>query len=477
MDIRENLKAFLDGELSPTDAALVAEAIRTDPMLAEEVEVLRSIGNLLLAARSEFEPVGKEELLARFAAKPRRTRMRWLIPCLTAGAVALVFVAAVSRFSQPYSDASTFAVAAMDKSSSATFGSSASAEAKAMPLFQNDGLVANLRENKKVALAKPLVAVPDAQRQPKRTFHESPTTPAGKKTPHVVERGPIMEPGPVDAEYVIDVTELDYVKEMATKDSAHFERTGPSSAEIIVDDASFAKLKGQLEELSKQRDEETNRYASANNIGPTNTAGAVRLGGQSSNQTHELSVQLRADDTKFDAKIKASKGPNSYRRDSAALAAKKDLHAIDPAARAPGGTPRGTTSPNSQRPGGGGPSQGLQGGGAGGGRVGGFGGAGSPPAGRSADSPGFAASKSVSTKARQESATQAKKLKSGGSLLAAAVKPELETKPLADQHGIPLPATDITTSPTGTLASRKRIRILIRPQNVPNRAASKRGPG
>lgn len=73
MDIREDLKAFLDGELSPERAAEVQAAIDADPTLREEVDFMKALGFEIKKMKAEPAVLGAEKAMAGV----RRGRPSW----------------------------------------------------------------------------------------------------------------------------------------------------------------------------------------------------------------------------------------------------------------------------------------------------------------------------------------------------------------------------------------------------------------
>lgn len=89
-DIREKLKAYLDGELSAEEQALVEQAIQSDPALQEEVNELKQISSLIrqIGESKAYAPSGAEATMSAV----RRPRFSWS-PRLFALAGAMVLVA------------------------------------------------------------------------------------------------------------------------------------------------------------------------------------------------------------------------------------------------------------------------------------------------------------------------------------------------------------------------------------------------
>lgn len=94
MNPRDDLKAFLDGELPPEQMAEMREAIDRDPMLAQEAKEIEAISASLRLGAAQPSAAGLEATLAalsRNAPKERRPWWPWLVP-VAAMAGALVFV-------------------------------------------------------------------------------------------------------------------------------------------------------------------------------------------------------------------------------------------------------------------------------------------------------------------------------------------------------------------------------------------------
>lgn len=65
MNVREDLKAYLDGELTPERASEVARAIESDPGLREEVEFMRALGFEIRRVAKDSGVEGMEGALAK----------------------------------------------------------------------------------------------------------------------------------------------------------------------------------------------------------------------------------------------------------------------------------------------------------------------------------------------------------------------------------------------------------------------------
>lgn len=92
MNIRENLKAYLDGELNAPDRAEVEEALKSDPALQLELQQMKEISQSLRGAANPVNAVGLAATLERLA-KPRTSLgPRWLLPTgLAATAILAIF--------------------------------------------------------------------------------------------------------------------------------------------------------------------------------------------------------------------------------------------------------------------------------------------------------------------------------------------------------------------------------------------------
>ena len=71
MSIREDLKAYLDDELSPARKQEVRESLDRDPKLAAEARALQSIATAIRSSEAKPVPAGRELAIARAAKGPR----------------------------------------------------------------------------------------------------------------------------------------------------------------------------------------------------------------------------------------------------------------------------------------------------------------------------------------------------------------------------------------------------------------------
>lgn len=95
MSIREDLKAFVDGELSPERAAEVQAAIDLDPALREEVDFMKLLSTHIKSAASEAQVRGLDKALDAMP-RPRPAWTRWL--AYSAVGAAGVFVLGLVMF-------------------------------------------------------------------------------------------------------------------------------------------------------------------------------------------------------------------------------------------------------------------------------------------------------------------------------------------------------------------------------------------
>lgn len=95
MSVRDDLKAYLDGELPPLRMAEIRDAINKDPALAREVEQLRALAASLQALASRPVMTGLEDTLAALgrAEKRRPWFIRYGFPLATATAAFVLAVA------------------------------------------------------------------------------------------------------------------------------------------------------------------------------------------------------------------------------------------------------------------------------------------------------------------------------------------------------------------------------------------------
>jgi len=103
MNVRENLKAYLDRELPEDQAAAVRQALEQDPSLRQELEEMRMLGLEIRRAATEPEPVGMEQTIGRIAA-PRRPWARRPLLALSGIAALAVLVSMVSVLNRARGD-------------------------------------------------------------------------------------------------------------------------------------------------------------------------------------------------------------------------------------------------------------------------------------------------------------------------------------------------------------------------------------
>lgn len=99
MSVREDLKAYVDGELSPERAEEVRLAVEADTALQQEVQFMKLLSDNIREEAVEPEVIGAEKAL-ELARKPRRRFPLWL--GYAAGGLAIIIFASVisPEFSQ-----------------------------------------------------------------------------------------------------------------------------------------------------------------------------------------------------------------------------------------------------------------------------------------------------------------------------------------------------------------------------------------
>ena len=88
----ETLSAYLDGELSPEEAARVEQALRADPALEAELTTLRAVDRALDVLPGCEAPDDLEQRVRAALATRRRGRLIMLVSAAAAAAAILVAV-------------------------------------------------------------------------------------------------------------------------------------------------------------------------------------------------------------------------------------------------------------------------------------------------------------------------------------------------------------------------------------------------
>ena len=98
MSLRDDLKAYVDGELSADRAAEVSAALNADPDLAAEADEIRKLSGAIQAFSEVPSPVGLEKALRAIRPKPawwspagRTGQLAWGTAAMAAAVVAVVF--------------------------------------------------------------------------------------------------------------------------------------------------------------------------------------------------------------------------------------------------------------------------------------------------------------------------------------------------------------------------------------------------
>ena len=280
MDIRENLKAYVDGELSPNDAQAVEAAIAKDPILSAEVEQIRAIGRSVFALRPDYHPVGMDDLLAKVARPVTSRRQPWFWPVLTTTALAAAFFGftiLTNRHDAGLGEASKSMVAMQSDAMRPEAPGVMAEKSIAPPVAATAPVTAPATDQNRVNEAAKAVApsvgtdsaakAPSTNKQP-GAKPNSPVPPEAdtKATSSKVDQALGSMKATLDANaddtartgkvddpvYTITAAEMSKLRDLATKVGAKIESHGDSAAEIVVDDAEFAKLKTEIAALPSQ---------------------------------------------------------------------------------------------------------------------------------------------------------------------------------------------------------------------------------
>jgi hypothetical protein len=101
MSYEDDLKAYLDGELSPEHVARVEERLRTDPRLRAEADELRLLSDRIRAMARQPSVVGQEEVLRNVRARaPSRTGL-WTRSFALGAASLIIAVFAIQLVRHP----------------------------------------------------------------------------------------------------------------------------------------------------------------------------------------------------------------------------------------------------------------------------------------------------------------------------------------------------------------------------------------
>ncbi|AIE86559.1 anti-sigma factor family protein [Fimbriimonas ginsengisoli] len=135
MNFRDDLKAYLDGELPPIRMAEMSEAVQRDPELARELSELQSISLAVRSTAPEYRVVGLDQTL-RALSRKERPKFGWLALPLGLGAAAILL--AVFLRPNQMNDAAAFrkSPATVDSPISVLAGAAASDMAKSAPSSQ-----------------------------------------------------------------------------------------------------------------------------------------------------------------------------------------------------------------------------------------------------------------------------------------------------------------------------------------------------
>lgn len=98
MSIREDIKAYIDGELSAARAEEVRQAIEADPDLMAEYTVMKEMTSSIAALVRQPQVKGAEKALDAARPKPRK---RWIEALVVTGLFAIVGAITIPMFSRP----------------------------------------------------------------------------------------------------------------------------------------------------------------------------------------------------------------------------------------------------------------------------------------------------------------------------------------------------------------------------------------
>ena len=135
MSLNEDLKAYIDGELSPERMEEIRKAIEVDETLRQECSELKTLGESIRTYANQFQPHGLESTLAALNRVERRKRFfdyRWPLVGLVTACVAFCFFLPnlFPRASQSDSGVSSVAMAPVNDAARAAKGI---AQTKAKP--------------------------------------------------------------------------------------------------------------------------------------------------------------------------------------------------------------------------------------------------------------------------------------------------------------------------------------------------------
>jgi hypothetical protein len=168
MDFREDLKAYVDGELSPEQVIAIQSAADSDPKLAAEIDRLRAMSMAVSGVKREYEPTGLEATLsalrhADLEAQPPAT-FRWKAYALGfAAAAAVVGLFAFLPTLRSQEDRSDKSLAVM-KSIKAFPGDSTGRDAAGEPANASAGLSKPLKPGEAAPMSTGIQGTPAAPR-------------------------------------------------------------------------------------------------------------------------------------------------------------------------------------------------------------------------------------------------------------------------------------------------------------------------
>ncbi len=179
MSLRDDLKAYLDGELPPPRMAEMREAIERDPDLAREANLLRAIGEGIRSAAPQPAPAGLEETLAALNRGARRPWWVLAAPMAVAAAGVAVFMVPLLQGEVSSSNARTDVAQVATASKAATTERFRDEERQAPEVKATVSVPPADKGKDKAAQdkAEGVVATPNVRAQPKtsaKSFRRSP---------------------------------------------------------------------------------------------------------------------------------------------------------------------------------------------------------------------------------------------------------------------------------------------------------------
>ena len=183
MNMRDDLKAYLDGELDPARMSEIETALKHSPELQREADELRALSVAISQAAQQLEPMGLENTLKALQGRPKPVRLNWgRVVCIGGLAGACVLAISVIRPMMSSSDSA-------DSSASADTmaANSFQADAKSQPEVMAKSAAPAAPQQRVALNSKAPATTPPINQSPSPTIgsvSSEPTPPptAGKRT-------------------------------------------------------------------------------------------------------------------------------------------------------------------------------------------------------------------------------------------------------------------------------------------------------